>query len=223
MPGRPKQKAKRVLELVKKADDLLSEFRSIKPQRKEARSSTDPMGPAWSDGEAELERACRQVAKFAALACKKAGLEAPEEVVQAAADIADPTDTIHDGDDSVRFDDDTPKPTHWTEGPKCSFHEDLVWASSVLHEPDMKPEQAPGAQAWSLYVSYRQNDETRQAFWKAFGPSLIPKKREPEFRPRFEDDGGPIDITAIQRLSEEAMVEAYEQSLANKRNGSRAD
>ena len=123
------------------------------------------------DGEAELDRACRQLAKLAALACEKAGVEAAKEVVEAAAEIA--ADTIHDGDDSVRPDDDTPMPAHWTEGPKCGFYQDITWTSSVLNDEDLEPAQAPSARAWSLYESFGRNDDRRQEFWKMFGPSLL--------------------------------------------------
>ena len=41
-----KTKAKRVLELLEQADELISQFRSIKPKRKDAACPNDPLGPA---------------------------------------------------------------------------------------------------------------------------------------------------------------------------------
>ena len=36
MPGRPKTRAKRVLELLEQAGELIAQFRSIKPRRKDS-------------------------------------------------------------------------------------------------------------------------------------------------------------------------------------------
>ncbi len=59
MAGRPKTKAKRVLELLEQAGGLISQFRSIKPKRKDTACPNDPLGRSWNDCETALHRAIR--------------------------------------------------------------------------------------------------------------------------------------------------------------------
>ena len=194
MPGRPKTKAKRVLDLLEQAGELISQFRSIKPKRKDAADPSDPLGLSWNDCETALQRAQHLLAKLALLTCEKAGLDPPENLMQLANELDELT-TEESGQPGRREAGDFEQPAHWpspTDNDPRHFRESVRWVSYNLCEADLTPDEAPSGQAWGMYEVYSKDDKSRQAFYAAFGKYLEPVKGETDAPARFRDDGRSI-------------------------------
>jgi hypothetical protein len=61
---------------------------------------------------------------------------------------------------------------------KINVRRDAEWTYNALSIDDVSLEDAPSPGAFALWDWARTDDRTRQEFFKAFVPKLLPKKRQ---------------------------------------------
>ncbi len=87
------------------------------------------------------------------------------------------------------------------EGADTSMLKSVKWVASVLGTDCVQPENAPGPQAWALYLTYRARSMWAK-FWERFGSAMLPTKANFENKDRFTDDGREIDPAFLRRIEQ---------------------
>lgn len=82
-----------------------------------------------------------------------------------------------------------------------SMLKSVKWVASVLGVKGLVPDDAPSPQAWSLYLTYRDQDMW-QKFWSDFGKAMMPSKADIENKDRMTDDGREV-LSLLDRLERE--------------------
>ncbi len=86
-------------------------------------------------------------------------------------------------------------------GCDTSMLKSVKWVASVLGTDGVQPENAPGPQAWCLYLAYRARSMWER-FWERFGSAMMPTRVNAESKDRFTDDGRDIDPAFLRRIEQ---------------------
>lgn len=75
------------------------------------------------------------------------------------------------------------------KGKTCHTHDAIRWVADKLYRNDLKMEDAPSGEAWSLYRYAKDGKSGKDYFWTRIYPNVIPSKQIIEERRGLQDDG----------------------------------
>lgn len=90
-----------------------------------------------------------------------------------------------------------------------NYRASIEWVYQNIDRPNVRPEDAPDAGAWSILRQCRESETFRKDFYKTWLMKLMPSQKEFDRDNRYHDNGDEM-VAFIERVEEEAKNAQYE-------------
>lgn len=81
----------------------------------------------------------------------------------------------------------------------ASTPECVAWVAKHMMLKDVRPEQAPSSEAWSMLCWARRNNQNEAQFWGQIYTKLLPSRSQLDAEQRYKDDGRKV-LDLIEKL-----------------------
>lgn len=81
----------------------------------------------------------------------------------------------------------------------ASTPECVGWVAKHMMVKDVRPEQAPSSEAWSMLCWARRNNQNEAQFWGQIYTKLLPSRSQLDAEQKYKDDGRKV-LSVIERL-----------------------
>ena len=84
----------------------------------------------------------------------------------------------------------------------ASTPECVAWVAKHMMLKDVRPEQAPSSEAWSMLCWARRNNQNEAQFWGQIYTKLLPSRSQLDAEQKFKDDGRRV-LGLIEKMRSE--------------------